>query len=108
MDIRSRTLPQLVSSNRGVSLNKRQWPVQYRLALVVASVLGAGGLVASTPSVAAQPNSEVTTVRDDRGRVRAVHPAAQQVIKPKQLNGKTPATPAEAARSHLNQYANMF
>ena len=47
-------------------------------------------------------------VRDDKGRVRAVHPAAQKVIKPKSLNGKTPSTPAEAARSHANQLANMF
>ncbi len=47
-------------------------------------------------------------VRDDKGRVRAVHPAAQKVIKPKPINGKTPSTPAEAARSHANQLANMF
>jgi Zn-dependent metalloprotease len=74
----------------------------------VASVVGAGGIVITAPATSAQPASEITMVRDDRGRVRAVHPAAQQVVKPKSINGRTPSTPAEAARSHADQLANLF
>jgi Zn-dependent metalloprotease len=89
-------------------LNQRQWPVGKRLAFVVASAVCAGGLVVAAPTAAAPPVSEVAVVRDGKGRVRAVHPATPQAVKPKPVNGRAPSTPVEAARSHASQLAGRF